>query len=55
MLDWLDRILLSPSRESVDQVGMALAAVTLIVVALILISLTLSLGRPPAGPDGGDA
>ncbi len=55
VLEWLDRILLSFARESVDRVAMAITAVALLVVALLLVYLALSPGRRDTAPDTDDA
>lgn len=53
MIDGLDRLLLSFSRQAVDRAAMVLAAAAALYVALLLISLALALGRR-AGAAGGD-
>ena len=55
VLEWLDRILLSFARESVDRAAMVIAAVALLVVALLLVYLALFPGRRDTAPDTDDA
>ncbi len=55
VLAWLDRILLSFARESVDRVAMAITAAALLVVALLLVYLALSPERRDTAPAGDDA
>jgi len=52
VIAWLDRILLSFPRESVDRVAMGLAAVAVLFVAALLVTVALAGGRAPAEGEG---
>ena len=55
MIDGLDRLLLSFSRQAVDRLALGRTAAAALFVALLLISLALSLGRGAGGAGGDDA
>lgn len=54
MIDWIDRLLLSVSRDTMDVVAMALTAAAVLFLTILLGKLAWSIGRRGELPDEKD-